>query len=163
MGDRIPRICSCGCGGLTNGDSYIAGHNRSSNNRRRDRQANRLPTNSTTWEKCKLYLKNVGNVFCQRVDENGYRCSELVWGFHHILPAEDYPSLATHHENLVGVCLRCHNKVEAAPERSRFVPTLYRTPMSDEPMPHILFRSGEKIPPGVELWTPENRRKRFEV
>jgi hypothetical protein len=35
--------------------------------------------------------------------------------------------------------------------------------MSDEPMPHILFRSGEKIPPGVELWTPENRRKRFEV
>ena len=160
MSNRIPKICACGCGGETKGDAYLPGHKRNSS-RSRDRQANRLPTNSSQWTRFTLVLKHL-NQFCQSVDEDGYRCREVLWGFHHILPAEDYPSLAMHPENVVGVCLSCHNKAEAHPERSRFVPTLWRTPMSDEPLPQIIFKPGEKIPPGVELWTPENRRKRFE-
>ena len=161
MPDRIPRICACGCGELTDGGSYISGHNRSAS--RALDKARRLPTNSTLWTKFKLTLKAHGNAVCQSIDESGYRCTHPVWGFHHIMPAEKYPDLAVHPENVVGVCLTCHNKIEAAPDRSRFVPTMYRPPMSQDPLPLILVMPGEKATKEqeTELWTPANRRLRF--
>jgi hypothetical protein len=59
--------------------------------------------------------------------------------------------------------MSCHNKVEANPERSRFIPTLYRAPMSGDPLPETLVAAGAKVSHEQEalLWTLANRQARF--
>jgi hypothetical protein len=60
------------------------------------------------WQPFKLSLKALGNVFCQRVDANGRRCTRPVYFFHHIIALEQRRDLGVHHENVVGVCASCH-------------------------------------------------------
>jgi hypothetical protein len=159
MASRIPRLCNRkGCGALTvNG--YCSARCKGVDTQHRNRQSDRLATYSPEWLRFVKYLRSLGNVICQSVDESGFRCRELVWGFHHIMPATSYPTLALTWRNVVGVCLPCHNIVEKTPDRSRFVPTLWREPMSDEPLPLMGVGAGNKVPLTVDLWTPMNRRE----
>lgn len=144
---------------------YCPAHVRSKVSDRQNRDRHGLETCDPRWLKFISRLKAQGNVLCQSVDEYGMRCTRPTWGFHHILEINVRPDLGLHQENVVGICQPCHNKVEAKPERARYVPTLWKDPGSEGPTPETLVAAGDKVPHeklGM-LWTLMNRRARFPV
>ena len=156
MPNRIPKICACGCGGETNGDTYLPGHNRKQDNGT-DRKAGR---NWAAWERLKDFLKSLCNVICQWVGTDGVRCTKPVYIFHHIIEVSVRPDLELNWQNVVGVC-KNHHPTPNAKDQGQFTPTLYRTPMSDEPLPLIVAAPGQKVPKDLVLWTRENRLELF--
>lgn len=112
------------------------------------------------WENFKKLLRGCGNTICQRVDVYGFRCKNPVKFFHHILDVFSRSDLQVHPENVVGVCEHCHPTPQAQ-DQGRFVPTLWRTPMTDEPLPVMVAIPGQKVPPSLVLWTLANRLERF--
>src|SRR2546430_14951898 len=79
---------------------------------RRQQSRHGFETNDSKWRKFVDVLRGLGNFICQSVDSFGVRCSSPVWGFHHILEVSARPDVAVHPENVVGVCMACHNKAE---------------------------------------------------
>jgi hypothetical protein len=161
---RPPRVCLYpGCG--ETGDWVPHGGRCPKHRRGTDiaRAAQGGPSlNTPTWERMRQSLIGVGNVHCQRIGpcpgeaRPDVRCSNSVYIFHHIISRAQRPDLMYHPRNIVGVCRSCHPKPDDG-DQGRFVPTLWRTPMSDEPVPPLVCVPGEKVPAFVERWTLANR------
>lgn len=129
---------------------------------RKQRTNRRLETKeagiyNVDWDRLKNHLRGCGNVICQRV-ENGVRCTRPVWAYHHILEAKDFPQFAYDWRNLVGVC-RSHHPRPGEADQGIYIPTLYRAPMSFDPLPLPLVEPGREVPRDKQplLWTRENR------
>lgn len=78
--------------------------------------------------------------------------------FHHILPAEARPELAFDWRNVVGVCQGCHPRPDDA-DQGLYVPTMWRTPMSSEPLPELSVLPGQAPKQGQGLWSLAERSK----
>jgi HNH endonuclease len=163
MANRIPRRCAfVGCHevGVFNGP-YCDDHKAQSSREHIARR--RYKIDERQWTALKDYLKGIGNVICQRVID-GERCRKGIWCFHHIVPVEVREDLAFTWENIVGLCHACHSSVEHGdPEAALYVPTLWRTPMSEEPVPNIVVMPGAMITSEQEaiLWSLSNRLALF--
>jgi hypothetical protein len=148
--DRICEHPGCGAQGQWDG-SYCPDHARE---RKNDRTRNRGSLNAD-WERFRKYLMACGNVFCQRV-HMGVRCSKQAYAFHHIIESAARPDLNLDRRNVVGTCRGCHPRPTDR-DQGQWVPTLWRTPMSAEPVPSMVCAPGERVPDGVALWTLKER------
>jgi hypothetical protein len=158
--DRPPRKCLApGCpeiGQFTRG--RCPDHTRA--NTRAKLQEKRKDYLNAAWDKFRRTLLGCCNVVCQWVDRDGRRCAKATEIFHHIISVDERANLAYHHENVVGVC-RSHHPRPTDEDQGRFVPTLWRAPMSADPLPEWKVGPGESAKPGHELWTLANRLVRF--
>lgn len=162
MATRPPRSClKCGAA-HTNRGWYCE----SCGPPPRERPASSDPRihETAAWHRLRENLRAQGNVFCQHVDGDGRRCTEPVWGFHHIIEGGSRPDLILNQRNIVGLC-RGHHPKPADRDQLKggvgYVPTLWRTPMSGEPLPETICQPGAVL--GMsrwhELWTAENREE----
>lgn len=163
MAARIPHRCSYpGCRELITDGPRCAEHKAQSSREHIARRRYKIDEGS--WKLTKDVLKANGNTICQRVID-GERCRMPVWGFHHVIEVEIREDLAFHQENIVGLCKACHNTVTfGGAEEAIYVPTLWRTPMSDEPMPPITIMPGAMLTREQEemCWTLANRLALFQ-
>ncbi len=101
------------------------------------------------------------NPICQRVGpcpgepRHGHLCGKPVYYRHHLIEVEHRPDLRLDQRNVVGVCSSCHVR-PGDRDQGRYIPTRWRTPMSDEPIPDLML-PGEVVPKGVVLWTVSER------
>lgn len=154
MADRPQRLCTApGCGEVAAPGGRCAEHARHGVRARKEKHG----FFDARWERFRQLLKAQGNVICQRVNE-GRRCIAATYFFHHILEASAFPQFAMDWRNIVGVCRSCHPR-PTDKDQGVYVPTLYRPPMSNEPLAFDVVQPGEVVPANVELWCVENRRR----
>lgn len=125
--------------------------------RQRDKETKQGNVYDHRWEKFKRVLVSLGNVVCQRVN-NGVRCNRPMAMFHHILEAQQFPQFAYDWRNVVATCKPCHPHPENQ-DQGIWVPTLWRPPMTFEPLPLPLVEPNKEVPRAVQhlLWTRDNR------
>ena len=62
--------------------------------------------NSRKWKKKRDYIKKRDGYLCRECRRYGRNTqAQLV---HHIYPVEDYPELALNNDNLISLCVKCH-------------------------------------------------------
>ena len=164
MPDRIPRKCNApGCPNFgVYAGGYCPDHLRT---HEVGRKKPKLNIYDARWEQLKKLLRGYGNTVCQRIgpcpgeDRPDVRCTNPVYFFHHIIDAEAYPHLAHDQRHIVGVCKSCH-PAPGAGDQGVYVPTLWRTPMTNEELPAPLCLPGEAVTREQKalLWSLAERR-----
>lgn len=142
----------CGKVGCTNFGHFEGGycHDHAAANRTAKTRSHAYLYNKR-WDNLVATLSGIGNVCCQRIQADGTRCKRMRWAFHHIIGADQDVTLWYDWRNLVAVCQSCHPR-PADHDQGKFVPTLWRTPMSDEPLPQFQCMPGERPPKDLVLW-----------
>ena len=110
------------------------------------------------------------NTVCQRIGpcngepEWNKRCTKPGKYHHHILDAQLYPALELSPLNIVVCCASCHPRPTDT-DQGRFVPTLWRTPLTNEALPDPLVLPGQLVTRELEpkLWSMAERRQHFGV
>src|SRR5262249_3310742 len=135
--DRPPRICATvGCGAIGVWDGGHCPKHTAANRKSRKVFRHLGTAASERFRASVLALNSV----CQRVGpcpgerRDGVRCTNPASIVHHLLEVEQRPDLEMDQRNVVCVCAHCHVRF-AANDQGRYVPTLWRTPMSDDPVP----------------------------
>jgi hypothetical protein len=86
------------------------------------------------WTKFKAWLISNGNVICQRLEENGTRCTNPVEIRHHIFDPMQYPQFRYDPRYVVGVCREHHDDspgekfTDEESLRRKFAPTKIKIP-----------------------------------
>jgi len=157
MPTRIPKSC-LKCGAAQTNGAYCED---CQPKRERPKGSDPRVHETAAWHRLRANLKAQGNTCCQWIGPDGRRCTEPTWAFHHILSAGERQDLTYNQRNVVGVCMGHHPKPNE-PDQHRggvgFVPTLWRAPMSNEPVPEAICQPGATLPMNrwSELWTVEN-------
>jgi hypothetical protein len=116
--------------------------------------------NRTDWKRLREQLTSMGNSICQRVSASDWvRCRNVAYAWHHIIEAEENNSeLWYDWRNLVAVCHSCHPR-RMDEDQGAFVPTIYRTPFSNDPVPEALGAPGAVLTAEqmAKLWTKAER------
>jgi hypothetical protein len=112
------------------------------------------------YEKFREYLKTCGNLFCQHVDELGYRCTAPAEITHHLLSAEEFPKFKCDYRNAVRVCRAHHENTPSDSGRARYIPTRFKFPMQPA-TPTIDCAPGDRLaaPDYERLWTLATQRR----
>ena len=134
--------------------SRCAKHRREANARRKT-----SPWYSADGQRFRDHLKGCGNTICQRV-VNGVRCKDVARFFHHIIDQKAQPRLIFDYRNVVAVCDSHHPPdTDSEQDSYEYVPTVYRAPMTYDPLPEPVAWPGMKVPDGKSglLWTRPNR------
>jgi hypothetical protein len=141
----------------------LAGKARCDAHQKVKRPGTKHPTDklyNVQFERLKKMLVSLGNVHCQRVNQ-GERCRYLGTKWHHILEAADYPAYFYEWQNLVYCCDGCHPRPHDD-NQGVFTPTIYRAPMSSDPVPEALVQPGQMVSDSVVLWDRYNRLEYFQ-